>query len=78
MIAVLIEVQHEVEIIACHLPPIAYRIWLKQIWHLLHTRDRGRPVLVNRFRTHSARDRRQAGDEWQDSQNGGPMFHSQS
>src|SRR3954447_25594398 len=77
MIAALMEVERQVEIVTCYLPPITHRIRLRQIRHLLDTRNcRGR-VFVNCFGARRADNYRQIGNEWQNSQNSEQTFHSE-
>ena len=63
MLATLFEVEHEVEVIAGHLGPIAHGKGLGQIRHPLNARDRGLRSLLNRAQAPQATHRHHPGNE---------------
>src|SRR5207248_7451381 len=78
MLSTLFEVEHEVDVITGHLEPIAHRKRLWKIGHPFNARDRGLRSLLHRAQAHCAIHAHQPGNDWQDSQKEGSLFHNVS
>ncbi len=68
MVATLFEIEHEIDVVARHLRPIAHHKRLGEIRHPFHARDRGLASLLGRAEMPCVADRRQKGDADQQSQ----------
>ena len=76
MLAAVLEVEQEVDIIARHLGPIAHRKRLWKIRHSLHARNRRLRSRLDRVQAPCAAHRHQPDKDGQSSQNERKSFHN--
>ena len=75
MIALLVEIEDQVEVVAGDLRPIAHRVRLRKIGHLGNTRDRGSGGIVHGVGASSTDHGHEPGCDRQEQQNDPEAFH---